>query len=159
MATIPLGSTLLASSSNLPGSLAERAAPPPLFGLAPHGVCPASLIAQTAVRFYRTFSPLPERLPANQRYIFCGTFRNGPFKSQSPAVSRHAALRRPDFPPGNHLLLDVHPAAAQPRRQTLVSHPSCCRFFLPECLTFVRLINDDKTNTGRLAGNRGGPEC
>ena len=39
----------------------ERAAPPPLFGLAPHGVCPANRIAPAAVRFYRTFSPSPRR--------------------------------------------------------------------------------------------------
>ena len=55
----------------------ERATPPPLFGLASHGVCPASLIAQPAVRSYRTFSPL---LAANgKRYIFCGTFRSARF--------------------------------------------------------------------------------
>src|SRR6202167_6726505 len=57
---IPLGEALLPSSSNLPGSRTERAAPPPLFGLAPHGVCPARRIAPPAVRSYRTFSPLPK---------------------------------------------------------------------------------------------------
>ena len=40
-AVIPLGRTLLAGSSDLPGSRAGRAVPPPLFGLAPRGVCPA----------------------------------------------------------------------------------------------------------------------
>ena len=70
-AVIPLGRTLLYGSSNLPGSQTERAAPPPLFGLAPHGVFPASRIAPAAVRSYRTFSPL---LAVNdERYIFCGT--------------------------------------------------------------------------------------
>ena len=59
-AIIPLGKALLPSSSNLPGSRTERAAPPPLFGLAPHGVCPAGRIAPSAVRSYRTFSPLPK---------------------------------------------------------------------------------------------------
>jgi hypothetical protein len=33
---------------------------PSLFGLAPCGVCPARRITATAVRSYRTFSPLPE---------------------------------------------------------------------------------------------------
>ena len=33
---------------------------PSLFGLAPCGVCPAHCITATAVRSYRTFSPLPE---------------------------------------------------------------------------------------------------
>ena len=59
-AIIPLGKALLPSSSNLPGSRTERAAPPPLFGLAPHGVFPARWIAPSAVRSYRTFSPLPK---------------------------------------------------------------------------------------------------
>jgi hypothetical protein len=59
---IRLGRTLLHGSSDLPGSLTKRAASPPLFGLAPRGVCPASGITSTAVRFYRTISPLPPRL-------------------------------------------------------------------------------------------------
>jgi hypothetical protein len=33
------------------------------------------------------------------RYIFCGTFRRARFDRTPPAVSRHAALWRPDFPP------------------------------------------------------------
>ena len=40
-AVIHLGRPLLDGSSDLPGSLAGRAAPPPLFGLAPRGVYPA----------------------------------------------------------------------------------------------------------------------
>ena len=102
---IPLGKALLPSSSNLPGSRTERAAPPPLFGLAPHGVCPARRIAPSAVRFYRTFSPLPKtRLaPDSRRYIFCGTFREIRFERTPPAVSRHAALWRPDFPPAKRV--------------------------------------------------------
>jgi hypothetical protein len=102
-AVIPLGKALLPSSSNLPGSRTERAAPPPLFGLAPHGVCPARRIAPSAVRSYRTFSPLPKTglAPHLRRYIFCGTFREIRFERTPPAVSRHAALWRPDFPPAN----------------------------------------------------------
>ena len=73
VAVIHLGRTLLCGSSDLPGSRAGRAAPPPLFGLAPRGVCPAGRIAPAAVRSYRTISPLP-RLAA-RRYLFCGTFR------------------------------------------------------------------------------------
>jgi len=40
-AAIHLGQPLLAGSSDLPESRTERAAPPPLFGLAPRGVYPA----------------------------------------------------------------------------------------------------------------------
>jgi len=92
---IPLRRPLLTGSSDLPESETERAAPPPLFGLAPRGVCPASRITPAAVRSYRTFSPLPPK----GRYIFCGTFRRERFDRTLPAVSRHAALWRPDFPP------------------------------------------------------------
>jgi len=69
---------LLRDSSDLPGSMTERAAPPPLFGLAPRGVYPANRITPAAVRFYRTFSPLPTSLAAQRRYVFCGTFRKDP---------------------------------------------------------------------------------
>ena len=91
---------LAPNRSDLPGSLTERAAPPPLFGLAPRGVYPARRITPPAVRSYRTISPLPAPLLARQprRYIFCGTFRENPFERSPPAVSRHAALWRLDFP-------------------------------------------------------------
>ncbi len=46
---------------------------PSLFGLAPCGVCPAAAITGSAVRFYRTFSPLP--CVSARRYLLCGTFR------------------------------------------------------------------------------------
>ena len=94
------GRPLLNGSSDLPGSLTERATPSPLFGLAPRGVCPASRITPAAVRFYRTISPLPHTNPkaGAWRYIFCGTFRKDPFERSPPAVSRHVALWRPDFP-------------------------------------------------------------
>ncbi len=94
-AVIHLGRALLPGSSDLPGSITERTAPPPLFGLAPRGVYPASRIAPAAVRSYRTFSPLPRE----RRYILCGTFREIRFERIPPAVSRHAVLWRPDFPP------------------------------------------------------------
>ena len=58
-AVIRLGRPLLNGSSDLPGSRAGRAAPPPLFGLAPRGVYPAGRITPAAVRSYRTISPLP----------------------------------------------------------------------------------------------------
>ena len=47
-----------------------------LLSLAPGGVCPASSVTRTAVRSYRTFSPLPYRgLSAPvRRFVFCGTF-------------------------------------------------------------------------------------
>jgi hypothetical protein len=86
---------------------------PPLFGLAPCGVCPAPCITARAVRSYRTFSPLPQastrglrmacacfalasgssepalavRSPGPRRYIFCGTFRQAALKPPSRTLS------------------------------------------------------------------------
>ena len=111
-AVIHLGRALLPDSSDLPGSKAERTAPPPLFGLAPRGVCLTDRIAPVAVRSYRTFSPLPRK----RRYIFCCTFREKRFKRVPPAVSRHAVLRRPDFP------LLVLGATTRPASRLSLSH-------------------------------------
>ena len=52
---------------------------PPLFGLAPGGVCPAATVTGGAVRSYRTLSPLPVCAPGmargiEGRFAFCGTF-------------------------------------------------------------------------------------
>ena len=93
-----LAGDLSPAPATYPEVVTERTAPAPLFGLAPHGVCPASRIAAAAVRSYRTFSPLPDScLPGG--IVFCGTFRKARFERAPPAVSRHAALWRPDFPP------------------------------------------------------------
>ena len=56
---IYLGPTSLPASSSLPGTQVARAAPRPLFGLAPSGVCHATSVTRSPVRSYRTFSPLP----------------------------------------------------------------------------------------------------
>ncbi len=140
MAVIPLGPAFLPGSSDLPESLAERAAPPLLFGLAPRGVFPAGAdcsgrgallphlftLTPGAVRHgkrgrcggaddrnlssansqatnddglrHQNNSLSAPHYPG-RRYLFCGTIRETRFERASPAVSRHAALRRPDFPP------------------------------------------------------------
>ena len=64
---IPLGRGSLRASCNQPGRRRgsrwmprlPRASVPPLFGLAPGGVCRAASVAGGAVRSYRTVSPLP----------------------------------------------------------------------------------------------------
>jgi len=87
----------------------ERAAPPPLFGLAPCGVYHAPGVTTRAVRSCfnprangaAPFHPYPS---VDGRYIFCGTFRIGgvrPSIGDPPptlAVSEHTALRSSDFP-------------------------------------------------------------
>lgn len=64
---IPLGRTLLRASSNQPGRPGLETGPSPLsreasslFGFAPGGACHAVPVAGSAVRSYRTFSPLPQ---------------------------------------------------------------------------------------------------
>jgi hypothetical protein len=132
-AVIHLGRALLPGSSDLPGSKTERTAPPPLFGLAPRGVCTARRIAPSAVRSYRTFSPLPRQ----RRYIFCCTFREKRFKRIPPAVSRHAVLWRPDFP------LPISGATTRPASRISLSHARidfCCSFLqFGSILDIVRL--------------------
>ena len=74
-AIIPLAPWLPTESSDLPGDSAGPASNAPLFGLAPCGVYPARPVTRTAVRSYRTFSPLPP--PVAQEFggvFFCGTF-------------------------------------------------------------------------------------
>ena len=62
--TIPLGRLLPGVSRDRPGRrpgnrLLACASVPPLFGLAPGGVCHATPVTGSAVRSYRTLSPLP----------------------------------------------------------------------------------------------------
>src|SRR6185503_21127570 len=79
---IHLGLGSLPASSNQPGRrpgsrlvAGVASAPvPPLFGLAPGGVCRAASVAGDAVRSYRTLSPLPAEVALRRRFAFCGTF-------------------------------------------------------------------------------------
>ena len=73
-------------------------------------------ITPAAVRSYRTFSPLPEtgKKLCFRRCVFCGTFRGIRFERIPPAVSRHAALWRPDFPPDAAGRSQPYQATARP---------------------------------------------
>jgi hypothetical protein len=101
---ISLRPPLPAASSSLPGTRLERAAPRPLFGLAPGGVCRAARVTASPVRSYRTLSPLPVRRAnaGHRRSALCCTFRRSgrPRGSpERPGVTRHPALWSSDFPP------------------------------------------------------------
>ena len=73
-ATNPGGGTGM-SLRHRRGFLSHAGRWPPLFGLAPGGVCRAALVTERAVRSYRTISPLPAHgFPCRGRYVFCGTF-------------------------------------------------------------------------------------
>ena len=94
--TIHLGHTSPYTSSDLPGPDAGRALGS-LFGLAPDGVYPAAPVTGTAVRSYRTFSPLPA---VAVRQIQGGMFSVAlSIGSRRPEVIWHPALWSPDFPP------------------------------------------------------------
>jgi len=78
---------------------------PSLFGLAPCGVCPARRITATAVRSYRTFSPLPRRCHRGGMFSVALSVE-WPAQAKLgwgtlPDVIRHTALRSSDFPPAS----------------------------------------------------------
>ena len=108
-AAIPLGRPLPAASSNQPGRRtgnrpgALTDAMPPLFGFAPGGVCPAVRVTASAVRSYRTLSPLPRRhfgltVAVSERAevqagrsAFCGTVPGVAPAGRYPAPCFHGA--------------------------------------------------------------------
>ena len=102
-----------------PGSwaLSVSGALPSLFGLAPCGVYPATGITASAVRSYRTFSPLPGQwVPhisilrcgksQSRRYILCGTGRPRAFTPASRTLSG-------TLPCGVRTFLSRQPSLAQ----------------------------------------------
>jgi len=100
VATIRLGAALLRRSSDLPGSRTERAAPSPLFGLAPHGVClcDANYSAPGAL-LPHPFTLTCSKLPSAGGLLSVALSVAAASPLLPPAVSRHATLWRPDFPP------------------------------------------------------------
>ena len=91
---IHLGPLLPTASCGLPGTRTERAAPCPLFGLAPGGVYRATTVTSVPVRSYRTLSPLPVPRTAIGGLLSVALS----IASRRPGVTRHRALRSPDFP-------------------------------------------------------------
>jgi len=89
---IPLGRALLRASSNQPGRRGSETSPSPLareasslFGFAPGGACHAVPVAGSAVRSYRTFSPLP-----------CRKSRSSPAQGGSISVALSLGSPPPD---------------------------------------------------------------
>ena len=93
-------------SAAYPRVIADRADPALIFGLAPGGVCLASPVTRTAVRSYRTISPLPiPELPRRKGGIFSVALS---LSSRTVGITHHRALWSPDFPLTNESL---HPPA------------------------------------------------
>ena len=94
MTAIHLGRLSPDASSNQPGwssrntlrSCLSTARRPPLFDLAPGGVCPANPVARLAVGSYPTFSPLPPALCSKKGGIVSVALSLG---SPPPDVIRH----------------------------------------------------------------------
>jgi len=74
-----------------------------LFGLASSGACTAASVAKSAVSSYLAISPLPTTEPIKARFCIGGLFSVAlSIPLPVPAVSRHFALRCPDFPLCQH---------------------------------------------------------
>ncbi len=71
---IYLGFTLLQTSSNLPGSHRNGPLQTALFGLAPNGVCPATLVTESAVSSYLAISTLPDSYTESSAVYFLWHF-------------------------------------------------------------------------------------
>ncbi len=72
--------------------LPAEAGAPPLFGLAPGGVCRATAVAGGAVRSYRTLSPLPADLTRRAGGLLSVALSLG---SPPPGVTRHRVSVEP----------------------------------------------------------------
>ena len=73
---------------------------PPLFGLAPGGVCPASAVTGAAVRSYRTISPLPDAGTGKPGRVVGGMFLwHFPWGRPRRPLAATAHPWSPDFPP------------------------------------------------------------
>jgi hypothetical protein len=75
-------------------AVAGRSPVPPLFGLAPGGVCRAVRVAAAAVRSYRTVSPLPAASDFSRerrRSVLCGTVPGVAPAGRYPAPCFHGA--------------------------------------------------------------------
>ena len=96
-AIIPLVDALPRRSSSLPGDSASSVNVP-LFGLAPDGVYRAVTVTSAAVGSYPTVSPLPDLRRAIGGLLSVALSVAFTRRLWRPAVSRHPALRGPDFP-------------------------------------------------------------
>jgi hypothetical protein len=103
---IPLGRALLRASSNQPGRQGPETGPSPLarkasslFGFAPGGACHAVPVAGSAVRSYRTFSPLPREEGRSFLHEAVRSLWRFPWGRPRRTLSGTVFPWSPDFPP------------------------------------------------------------
>ena len=80
---------------------------PPQFGLAPDGVCRTEIVANFAVRSYRTLSPLPDKRPGGLLSVALS------LELPPPGVTRHRVPMEPGLSSPlqvSPLLKSGHPA-------------------------------------------------
>ena len=101
-AAIRLGRGSLPGSSDLPGSRngADRSCSP-IWSCSAWGLPCRRALLRPRCALTAPFHPYPPKYTTGG-IVFCGTFRKTRFKRAPPAVSRHAALWRPDFPLATH---------------------------------------------------------
>ena len=151
--TIPLGRLSPGASRDRPGRRCEdpssSAAKPPggpsLFGLAPGGVYPAAAVTGSAVRSYRTFSPLP-RAPAlsTGRPLAVCFLWHFPWGCPRRALPGTLSPWSPDFPlglPSGHpAIWPAHHGLASPAGQVdrcTASATAAIRWFVASSMTPV----------------------
>lgn len=103
---IPLGRASLRASSNQPGRRGTETCPSPLarkasslFGFAPGGACHAVPVAGSAVRSYRTFSPLPRQESRSSQREAVRSLWRFPWGRPRRTLSGTVFPWSPDFPP------------------------------------------------------------
>jgi hypothetical protein len=79
-------------ATRLKADVSDLSPAPPLFGLAPGGVCRAAFVAKDAVRSYRTLSPLPDEAEAFAGGLLSVALSLG---SPPPEVIRHRTSMEP----------------------------------------------------------------
>lgn len=112
---IPLGRPLPDASRDRPGRRrgnalrpSEEGRVPPLFGLAPGGVCPATPVTGGAVRSYRTLSPLPDARKIGGRAVYF--LWHFPWGRPRRTLSGTVFPWSPDFPPSGQSPKSGRPA-------------------------------------------------
>ena len=124
----PVARRLKQPTRTAPRTMVGAFAPvPSLFGFAPGGVCRAASVAGSAVRSYRTVSPLPRQIHnAPRRSVLCGTVPGvapaGRYPAPSvlePGLSSPAAFRHwcgAAVQPTDRLGMGAHGAPVKGRR-------------------------------------------
>jgi len=154
---IPLGRSPPNASRDLPGRWRGNAQVPSLFGLAPGGACRAVLVAESAVRSYRTISPLLvfALTGFDGRFDFCGAIPGVASAGHYPAPCFRGArtflqspLRRTSGHPAIWRLRTCHPGRPHASASNNLHHG---RQVWPKCRPPMNTVGEgDHGSPGRV---------